>query len=122
MDGIEKLGQKDQVSLRTAKDPRPEGFPNIHKGSYEDGYLAQSSPRQMVHTASVDPDLKKKMLKIPAVPVMCVSDQGYTNEPVQMVMKPLYSNSVFLYLCYFSLCVCTCVMGACRGQKRISDP
>ena len=68
---IEKLGQKYRVALRTAKDPRFERLPCTHKGTYADDCLVQRVTQHKCYiVATVDQDLKRRIRKIPGVPIM----------------------------------------------------
>uniref|UniRef100_A0A2I3SA86 FCF1 n=1 Tax=Pan troglodytes TaxID=9598 RepID=A0A2I3SA86_PANTR len=64
----EKLGQKYRVALRITKDPRFELLPCAHQGTY--CYIM----------ATVDWDLKRRICKIPGVPIMCISNHRYNIE------------------------------------------
>uniref|UniRef100_A0A2K6KVT4 PIN domain-containing protein n=1 Tax=Rhinopithecus bieti TaxID=61621 RepID=A0A2K6KVT4_RHIBE len=66
---IEKLGQKYQVPLRITKDPRFQLLPCTHKGTYADDCLHKCHIM-----ATVDWDLKRRICKIPEVPIMYVSN------------------------------------------------
>uniref|UniRef100_A0A2K5KAZ2 PIN domain-containing protein n=1 Tax=Colobus angolensis palliatus TaxID=336983 RepID=A0A2K5KAZ2_COLAP len=69
---IEKLGQKYRVALRIVKDPRFEGLPRTHKGTYAHDCLIQrvtqhKPPRLVTRT------LKRRIHKIPGIPMMYIS-------------------------------------------------
>ncbi|KAL4843385.1 hypothetical protein H8958_011528 [Nasalis larvatus] len=78
---IEKLGQKYRVALRIAKDPRFERLPCTHKGTYADDCLVQrvTQPKCYI-VATVDRDLKRRIRKIPGVPIMYISNHRYNIE------------------------------------------
>ncbi|KAK1894089.1 Tubulinyl-Tyr carboxypeptidase 1 [Dissostichus eleginoides] len=69
---IEKLGMKYRVALRIAKDPRFERLPCTHKGTYADDCLVQRHKCYIL--ATVDRDLKRRVRKIPGVPIMYISN------------------------------------------------
>ncbi|KAG8514362.1 rRNA-processing protein FCF1 [Galemys pyrenaicus] len=72
---IEKLGQKYRVALRIAKDPRFERLPCTHKGTYADDCLVQRVTQHKCYiVATVDRDLKRRIRKIPGVPIMYISN------------------------------------------------
>ncbi|KPP62721.1 rRNA-processing protein FCF1-like [Scleropages formosus] len=88
---IEKLGMKYRVALRIAKDPRFERLPCSHKGTYADDCLVQRVTQvkwyctilchvyiMCLHkcyiVATVDRDLKRRIRKIPGVPIMYISN------------------------------------------------
>lgn len=78
---LEKLGQKYRVALRIIKDSRFERITCMHKGTYADDCLLH---RVMQHKcyiiATNDRDLKRRIRKIPGVPIMYVSQHRYTIE------------------------------------------
>ncbi|KAH0521023.1 rRNA-processing protein FCF1-like protein, partial [Microtus ochrogaster] len=87
---IEKLGQKYRVALRIAKDPRFDRLPCTHKGTYADDCLVQRVTQILYESfvnisgllfqhkcyivATVDRDLKRRIRKIPGVPIMYISN------------------------------------------------
>ncbi|KAI8048714.1 rRNA-processing protein-like protein FCF1 [Syncephalis plumigaleata] len=78
---LEKLGSKYRVALRVARDPRFERLPCTHKGTYADDCIVQ---RVMQHkcyiVATCDRDLKRRIRKIPGVPIMFITQHKYTIE------------------------------------------
>ncbi|POI27241.1 hypothetical protein CIB84_009009 [Bambusicola thoracicus] len=71
---IEKLGQRYRVALRIAKDPRFERLPCMHKGTYADDCLVQRVTQHKCYiVATVDKELKRRIRKIPGVPIMYIS-------------------------------------------------
>ncbi|RHZ89948.1 hypothetical protein Glove_9g120 [Diversispora epigaea] len=78
---LEKLGPKYRIALRIARDPRFERLPCTHKGTYADDCLVQ---RVMQHkcyiVATCDRDLKRRIRKIPGIPIMYISKRKYTIE------------------------------------------
>ncbi|RKP07392.1 rRNA-processing protein FCF1 [Thamnocephalis sphaerospora] len=78
---LEKLGPKYRVALRVARDPRFERLPCTHKGTYADDCIVQ---RVMQHkcyiVATCDRDLKRRIRKIPGVPIMFITQRKYTIE------------------------------------------
>eukprot|EP01116_Phalansterium_solitarium_P015062 TRINITY_DN33109_c0_g1_i1.p1 TRINITY_DN33109_c0_g1~~TRINITY_DN33109_c0_g1_i1.p1 ORF type:complete len:198 (+),score=58.00 TRINITY_DN33109_c0_g1_i1:45-638(+) len=78
---LEKLGPKFRIALRLAKDPRFERLPCTHEGVYADDCLVR---RVMQHkcyiVATCDRDLKRRIRKIPGVPIMYVKQRKYTIE------------------------------------------
>uniref|UniRef100_A0A673UIV2 rRNA-processing protein FCF1 homolog n=1 Tax=Suricata suricatta TaxID=37032 RepID=A0A673UIV2_SURSU len=80
---IEKLGQKYRyrVALRIAKDPRFERLPCTHKGTYADDCLVQRVTQHKCYiVATVDWDLKRRIRKIPGVPILYISNYRYNIE------------------------------------------
>ncbi|KAH8928143.1 Fcf1-domain-containing protein [Atractiella rhizophila] len=78
---LEKLGQKFRLALRVAKDPRFERLPCTHKGTYADDCIVQ---RVMAHrcyiVASNDRILRRRVRKVPGIPIMYVSKKKYAIE------------------------------------------
>lgn len=66
---------------RIARDPRFERLPCSHKGTYADDCLVQ---RVMQHkcyiVATCDKDLKRRIRKIPGIPIMYISGRRYAIE------------------------------------------
>ncbi|KAL1489576.1 hypothetical protein ABEB36_013528 [Hypothenemus hampei] len=78
---LEKLGQKYKVALRIIKDPRFERIHCMHKGTYADDCLVQRVTQHKCYiVATNDKDLKRRIRKIPGVPIMYVSQHRYTIE------------------------------------------
>lgn len=78
---LEKLGPKFRVALRAAKDPRFEILKCTHKGTYADDCIChrvQANPIYIVGTC--DKDLKRRLRKIPGVPIMYIKSHRYTIE------------------------------------------
>ncbi|ETV64870.1 hypothetical protein H257_18301 [Aphanomyces astaci] len=78
---LEKLGHKYRVALRLAKDPRFERLPCTHKGTYADDCLLhriQSSRCYIV--ATCDRELKRRIRKVPGVPIMYIAQRKYAIE------------------------------------------
>lgn len=78
---LEKLGPKYRIALRVARDPRFERLPCSHKGTYADDCLVQ---RVMQHKCYIvgtcDKDLKRRIRKIPGIPIMFIASRKYTIE------------------------------------------
>mmetsp|Transcript_20275 Transcript_20275/g.51326 ORF Transcript_20275/g.51326 Transcript_20275/m.51326 type:complete len:193 (-) Transcript_20275:161-739(-) len=78
---LEKLGAKYRVALKVAKDPRFERIPCTHKGTYADDCLCQ---RVLAHkcyiVATCDRDLRRRIRKVPGVPIMFIQSHRYSIE------------------------------------------
>lgn len=69
------------VALRIAKDPRFERYPCIHKGTYADDCLVhRAGAHKCFIVATCDKDLKRRLRKIPGVPIMYISQHRYSIE------------------------------------------
>jgi len=78
---LEKLGPRYRVALRVAKDPRLERLPCDHKGTYADDCFCQRAKAHRCYiVATCDRDLRRRVRKIPGVPVMYLSGRRYTVE------------------------------------------
>ncbi|PKK73255.1 Fcf1-domain-containing protein [Rhizophagus irregularis] len=78
---LEKLGPKYRIALRVARDPRFERLPCMHKGTYADDCLVQRvSQHKCYIVATCDRDLKRRIRKIPGIPIMYISKRRYTIE------------------------------------------
>ncbi|GIL79907.1 hypothetical protein Vretimale_12529 [Volvox reticuliferus] len=78
---LEKLGQKYRVALKVAKDPRVERLPCSHKGTYADDCICQRVKQHRCYiVATCDQDLRRRIRKIPGVPIMYLKSHRYTIE------------------------------------------
>eukprot|EP00741_Cyanophora_paradoxa_P007040 tig00001073_g6811.t1 len=88
---LEKLGPKYRVALRVAKDPRIERLPCSHKGTYADDCLVQRVQQHKCYiVATCDKDLKRRIRKVPGVPIMYISAHKYSIErmPIEALGAP----------------------------------
>ena len=78
---LEKLGPKYRVALKVAKDPRLERLPCAHAGTYADDCLvARVSAHKCYIVATCDKDLRRRIRKVPGVPIMYLAGRRYTIE------------------------------------------
>ncbi|KAJ1519290.1 hypothetical protein ONE63_004589 [Megalurothrips usitatus] len=78
---LEKLGNKYKVALRLIKDPRFERLPCMHQGTYADDCLVNRVTQHKCYiVATCDKDLKRRIRKIPGVPIMYMSQHRFTIE------------------------------------------
>ncbi|GAB9463959.1 hypothetical protein Gpo141_00001404 [Globisporangium polare] len=78
---LERLGHKYRVALRLAKDPRFERLPCTHKGTYADDCLLQRVQQHRCYlVATCDRELKRRIRKVPGVPIMYISNRKYVIE------------------------------------------
>ncbi|XP_062502721.1 rRNA-processing protein FCF1 homolog [Corticium candelabrum] len=81
MGELEKLGPKFRVALRIAKDPRFEMLPCMHKGTYADDCIVNRVTEHKCYiVATCDRDLKRRIRKIPGVPIMYIAQHRYSIE------------------------------------------
>mmetsp|Transcript_24427 Transcript_24427/g.73306 ORF Transcript_24427/g.73306 Transcript_24427/m.73306 type:complete len:196 (-) Transcript_24427:9-596(-) len=79
---LEKLGQRYRLALRLAKDPRFLRMPSyLERGTYADDDIVE---HVRVHrcfiVATCDRDLKRRLRKIPGVPLMYIQARKYVVE------------------------------------------
>ncbi|KAI8320553.1 Fcf1-domain-containing protein [Martensiomyces pterosporus] len=78
---LEKLGPKYRIALRIARDPRFERLPCSHKGTYADDCIVQRVIQHRCYiVATCDKDLKRRIRKVPGVPIMFIVNHKYTIE------------------------------------------
>lgn len=78
---LEKLGKKYRLALRIAKDPRFRRLKCCHSGTYADDCLVDRVTQNRIYiVATCDKDLKRRLRKIPGVPIMYISSHRYTIE------------------------------------------
>ncbi|XP_052272404.1 rRNA-processing protein FCF1 homolog isoform X2 [Dreissena polymorpha] len=78
---LEKLGSKYQVARRIAKDERFMRLPCLHKGTYADDCIVQRVTQHKCYIAATcDKDLKRRIRKVPGVPIMYLQQHRYSIE------------------------------------------
>ncbi|KAM7274470.1 hypothetical protein ACFE04_016336 [Oxalis oulophora] len=78
---LEKLGTKYRVALRIAKSPSFERIQCVHKGTYADDCIVDRVTQHKCYiVATVDRDLKRRLRKIPGVPIMYITSHKYSIE------------------------------------------
>ncbi|KKY26437.1 hypothetical protein UCRPC4_g01456 [Phaeomoniella chlamydospora] len=78
---LEKLGQKYRIALRIARDERWERLKCDHKGVYADDCIVDRVMKHKIYiVATNDRDLKRRIRKIPGVPIMSVAKGKYVIE------------------------------------------
>jgi len=79
---LEKLGPKYRVALRLAKDPRFLRMPGyLDKGIYaDDDIIMTIKQHRCFIVATCDRDLRRRIRKVPGVPIMYISQRKYTVE------------------------------------------
>lgn len=78
---LEKLGRKFNVALKAAKDPRFERLKCNHKGIYADDCICKRVEQSPVFVvATCDRDLKRRLRKIPGVPIMVIKGKKFEVE------------------------------------------
>ncbi|KAF2757140.1 FCF1 small subunit [Pseudovirgaria hyperparasitica] len=78
---LEKLGTKYRIALRIARDERWERLHCSHKGTYADDCIVDRILKHRVYlVATNDRDLKRRIRKIPGVPIISVAKGKYVVE------------------------------------------
>ena len=70
-----------QLLSQIVKDPRFERLPCLHKGTYADDCLVERITQHKCYiVATCDKDLKRRIRKIPGVPIMFIHQHRYSIE------------------------------------------
>lgn len=78
---LEKLGPKYRIALRLARDPRIKRLTCTHKGTYADDCLVNRVLQHKCYiVATNDADLKRRIRKVPGIPLMGVGAKSYVIE------------------------------------------
>ncbi len=78
---LEKLGPKYRIALRIARDERFERLQCDHKGVYADDCIVDRVMKSKIYiVATNDRDLKRRVRKVPGVPIMSVARGKYVIE------------------------------------------
>ncbi|CEL92598.1 unnamed protein product [Vitrella brassicaformis CCMP3155] len=78
---LEKMGHRYRLALRLAKDVRFKRLTCTHKGTYADDCIVQRCTEHKCYiVATNDRDLKRRIRKIPGVPLMYVTNHKYAIE------------------------------------------
>lgn len=78
---LEKLGPKYRIALQIARDERWERLECDHKGTYADDCIVDRVVKQRVYLVGTnDRDLKRRIRKVPGVPILSVARGKYVIE------------------------------------------
>lgn len=78
---LEKLGRRYRIALRIVKDPRFQRIPCLHKGTYADDCIIKRVTQHKCYiVATCDKELKRRIRKIPGVPIMYLQQHRYSIE------------------------------------------
>ncbi|KAM0791300.1 rRNA-processing protein fcf1 [Microbotryomycetes sp. NB124-2] len=78
---LEKLGHQYRLALRVARDPRFERLPCSHKGTYADDCIVNRVTSHRCYiVATCDRQLRRRLRKIPGVPLMYIAKKRYAIE------------------------------------------
>mmetsp|Transcript_134377 Transcript_134377/g.388972 ORF Transcript_134377/g.388972 Transcript_134377/m.388972 type:complete len:208 (+) Transcript_134377:72-695(+) len=83
MGELEKMGRRHRLALRLAKDERFCRLTCQHKGTYADDCIVDRVNQHKCYiVATNDKDLKRRIRKVPGVPIMSCARGGYKIERV----------------------------------------
>mmetsp|Transcript_37516 Transcript_37516/g.98995 ORF Transcript_37516/g.98995 Transcript_37516/m.98995 type:complete len:207 (-) Transcript_37516:9-629(-) len=83
MGELEKMGRRHRLALRLAKDERFTRLTCQHKGTYADDCIHDRvSQHKCYIVATNDKDLKRRIRKVPGIPIMSAARGGYRIERV----------------------------------------
>lgn len=78
---LEKLGHRYRIALTLAKDPRIQRLKCSHKGTYADDCIVSRIIQNKCYIiATNDADLKRRIRKVPGIPIMSVGGHSYVIE------------------------------------------
>lgn len=78
---LQKLGPKFRIALRLARDKTFVRLPCTHKGTYADDCIVDRVTASRIYiVATCDRDLRRRLRKVPGVPIMYISSHKYTVE------------------------------------------
>lgn len=78
---LEKLGPRYRIALRIARDERFERLKCSHAGTYADDCIVDRVQQSKIYlVATNDKDLKRRIRKIPGVPIISVARGKYVVE------------------------------------------
>ncbi|KAI5798976.1 rRNA-processing protein FCF1 [Geopyxis carbonaria] len=78
---LEKLGPRYRIALRIARDPRFERIRCDHKGTYADDCIVNRVMQHKIYiVATNDVDLKRRIRKVPGIPLMSCGNGKYVIE------------------------------------------
>lgn len=78
---LEKLGRKYKLAMKIARDPRMRRLKCTHKGTYADDCICERIQQHKCYiVATCDRDLKRRIRKVPGVPIMFIQQHKYSIE------------------------------------------
>ncbi|KKY39173.1 hypothetical protein UCDDA912_g00799 [Diaporthe ampelina] len=78
---LEKLGPKYRLALRAARDERHQRLRCQHTGTYADDCIVQRVMQHRIYLVGTnDAELRRRLRKIPGVPLIAVAKGGYKVE------------------------------------------
>lgn len=89
---LEKMGHRYRLALRLARDPRFRRLTCTHRGTYADDCIVQRITEHRCYIVGTnDKDLKRRIRKVPGVPILYVTNHKYAIErlPDSITAVPL---------------------------------
>jgi len=91
---LEKMGRRHRLALRLAKDERFRRLTCQHRGTYADDCIVDRiSQHKCYIVATNDKDLKRRIRKVPGVPIMSCARGGYKIERVPDTIEKVFMKS-----------------------------
>ena len=88
---IEKMGHRYRMALKLTKDPRFTRLTCTHKGTYADDCIVDRVKQHRCYiVATMDRDLRRRIRKIPGVPLMYISGHKYQIERIAQDFGNMY--------------------------------
>ncbi|KAL8446146.1 hypothetical protein Emag_004832 [Eimeria magna] len=94
---LEKLGHRYRLALHLAKDPRIKRLRCLHEGTYADDCIVQRVTEHKCYlVATNDKDLKRRIRKIPGVPIVYLKGHRFAVErlPEAITALPAGKSSI----------------------------
>lgn len=86
---LQKLPKKYNVALRVARDRRFQRLSCSHKGTYADDCIVDRIAAHRIYiVATCDKDLKRRIRKVPGIPIMYISGHRYKVERLPETLAP----------------------------------
>lgn len=86
---LQKLPKKYNIALRVARDRRFKRLVCTHKGTYADDCLVNRIASHRIYiVATCDKDLKRRIRKVPGIPIMYISGHKYRVERLPETLAP----------------------------------
>jgi len=80
---LEKMGHRFRLALKLTKDPRFRRLSCSHKGSYADDCIVDRVKQHRCYMVGTnDKDLKRRLRKVPGVPLISVGNHKFVVERV----------------------------------------
>ena len=97
---LEKLGPKYRIALQIARDEKFERLKCDHKGTYADDCIVDRVVKSRVYlVATNDRDLKRRVRKVPGVPIVSVARGKYVIERLPVS----YINAMIRRVCLLTI-------------------